>query len=187
MSGPERTSAPSAAAIAVIALWLYCAGLTLWLISYWRGAAASDLGPWWVLPSQFVGFGLVVARIGRRDLAGPRLAAWYLLAASILIDAVATACFAYIAGPGADTYGVWVDAVYILDYFVMSAICALFLVACGGDFRRRRVWRSVSPRQCCRSSWIPRSWHSRRAGPTRPPRSATRPGSSRRRPWRHCC
>ena len=127
--------------IVAIGTWLYCAAVAAWLFSHWSGAAATTVIPsWWVLPSQFAGTGLVAMRIARGDLSGPRLAAWSLLLASILTDAVATAGFAYLESVRADRYGTWVDAVYLLDYALMVAMCAAFFVACGGDFRRRRVW-----------------------------------------------
>ncbi len=137
----ERATAPTAPSIVAIGLWVYCAGLAVWLISRWSGAATTTaISSWWVLPSQVVGIGLIAARIVRGDLQGARLAAWWVLLVSIAVDAAATVGFGYLADTAADTYLTWDDALYIADYFLMTAVGALFFVACGGDFRRPRVW-----------------------------------------------
>ena len=137
----ERATAPTRSSIVAIGLWVYCAGLAVWLSSHWSGAATTTaITSWWVLPSQLAGIGVIGAKLARGGLQGARLAAWWALLVSIAVDAVATIGFGYLADTAADTYLTWDDALYICDYFLMTAVAALFFVACGGDFRRRRVW-----------------------------------------------
>jgi two-component system sensor histidine kinase UhpB len=141
MSRAESRLSTAAPTIVAVGAWLYCLGLAIWLFSHWQGVEKSTfITAWWVLPTHLAGIGLVAARIARGDLVGPRRLGWWLLLVSIATEAVATGSFGYLYDTGADTFGVWVDVIYLANYAFMAAVCAAFFVACGGDFRRRRVW-----------------------------------------------
>jgi len=137
--GAFRSSLSARATVALT--WLYVLAVALWLLGHDQHPETTWwLSDWATLPIQGIALWRVAVLLIRGHIAGPRRSAWWLVAAFIAGSVIANIVWNFTWAKPRNPAVTLGDALYFLDYLVLSGAFACFIVASGGSLRRPQFW-----------------------------------------------
>lgn len=129
----------------VVGLWVYTIAASIVLIYRLLGGQHEDLPAFLIIVPPQATFSLILwALLGRPGLAPARRLAWGLLLAATLFDLLGIVDWSYFASITNQPFGTWADALYMVNYVLLTCAAVAFLVSCGGSFTRARIWADAA-------------------------------------------